>query len=328
MRRVQMWRCLTFAAMAVLLSVPQAWAQYQKPISSSTPPPKGGQRIEAHDGDTVFIRDGGRVRVVRRSEANVRAIYNAAQRWLVLLIDYVDPATSAPDGKVDANYRFDDVDAAWPLGDRWEGSAVIDDYSFLQGPAAGIGMTTNTGLIQLFTVITGNQWFRDSRAVAALTYKAGGHGNSPAGRWSFDEAEAQYAAEATRSAENRAMGRPSSSTTTFTGPNGASMTSSLEVVPGSAPVRIGGSIGPPRKLLDVRPAYPPEAQAARITGIVILEAVIGTDGRVTDARVLRSIPLLDTAAIEAVRQWRYEPTMLDRKPVPVIMTVTVNFSLQ
>jgi periplasmic protein TonB len=58
---------------------------------------------------------------------------------------------------------------------------------------------------------------------------------------------------------------------------------------------------------------------------VILEITIGPDGRVSDAKVLRSIPLLDAAALDAVRKWRYEPTLLNGAPVPVIMTVTVNF---
>jgi len=65
-------------------------------------------------------------------------------------------------------------------------------------------------------------------------------------------------------------------------------------------------------------------QSARVQGIVIVEATIGVDGRVQDARVLRSIPLLDAAAVEAVKQWEYTPTLLNGVPVPVIMTVTVN----
>ena len=64
-----------------------------------------------------------------------------------------------------------------------------------------------------------------------------------------------------------------------------------------------------------------------MSGVVILEAVIGVDGRVADAKVLRSIPLLDQAAVDAVRQWVYTPTLLNGVPVPVIMTVTVNFTL-
>jgi protein TonB len=60
---------------------------------------------------------------------------------------------------------------------------------------------------------------------------------------------------------------------------------------------------------------------------VILECTLGPDGRIVDIRVLRGVPLLDQAALEAVRRWEYEPTLLDGQPVPVIMTVTVNFKL-
>jgi TonB family protein len=100
--------------------------------------------------------------------------------------------------------------------------------------------------------------------------------------------------------------------------------------PGSemAPVRVGGNVKVPTKLKDVRPDYPSDAMAARIEGVVIIEAVISTDGRVSNARVLRSIPQLDDAAVAAVRQWEFTQTLLNGVPVPVIMTVTVNFTLQ
>jgi len=94
------------------------------------------------------------------------------------------------------------------------------------------------------------------------------------------------------------------------------------------PVPVGGHIRPPAKILDVPPAYPAIAQAARVQGIVIIEATIGVDGVVQEARVLRSIPLLDDAALAAVRQWRYSPTLLNGTPVPVVMTVTVTFQLR
>jgi protein TonB len=98
--------------------------------------------------------------------------------------------------------------------------------------------------------------------------------------------------------------------------------------PPAAPVRVGGNIKPPQKTRDVRPVYPPIAQSARVQGIVIIEATIGPDGAVKDAKVLRSIPLLDQAALDAVRQWQFTPTLLNGVPVPVIMTVTVQFTLQ
>jgi TonB family protein len=98
--------------------------------------------------------------------------------------------------------------------------------------------------------------------------------------------------------------------------------------PPPAPVRVGGDIQAPQKVHNVSPQYPQIAQSARVQGVVIIEAVIGPDGSVQEARVLRSIPLLDAAALDAVRQWRYTPTLLNGVPVPVIMTVTVNFTLQ
>jgi TonB family protein len=89
--------------------------------------------------------------------------------------------------------------------------------------------------------------------------------------------------------------------------------------------RVGGPIAPPARV-DV-PRFPPEAQAAGVDGVVIAEIVVDTSGTVTDARVVRSIPLLDEEALRAVRNWRYAPTMVNGQPVPVRMTVTVNFSL-
>jgi protein TonB len=94
------------------------------------------------------------------------------------------------------------------------------------------------------------------------------------------------------------------------------------------PVRPGGKVKHPTKTKDVRPVYPTIAQSNRVEGRVIIEAIIGVDGRVRDARVLRSIPLLDRAALDAVMQWQFTPTLLNGVPVPVIMTVTVNFTLQ
>ena len=96
---------------------------------------------------------------------------------------------------------------------------------------------------------------------------------------------------------------------------------------GLQPIRVGGNIRAPEQIVRVPPSYPPIAQSARVQGVVILEALIETDGRVADARVLRSIPLLDQAALDAVRQWQYTPTLLNGAPTPVIMTVTVQFTL-
>ncbi|MGE5357978.1 MAG: energy transducer TonB, partial [Bacteroidales bacterium] len=61
---------------------------------------------------------------------------------------------------------------------------------------------------------------------------------------------------------------------------------------------------------------------------VVLKAVVGADGKIVDATILRSIPLLDQAALDAVRQWEYTPTLINGVAVPVVMTVTVNFTLK
>jgi protein TonB len=92
-------------------------------------------------------------------------------------------------------------------------------------------------------------------------------------------------------------------------------------------VRVGGQIKEPKKLKNINPVYPDIAKQARVQGVVILECTISPQGKVTDVKVLRGIPLLDAAAIEAVKQWVYTPTLLNGVPVPVIMTVTVNFRL-
>ena len=93
-------------------------------------------------------------------------------------------------------------------------------------------------------------------------------------------------------------------------------------------VRVGGNMKVPVKTKHVAPVYPQIAQSAHVQGVVILEALLGPDGTVQDALILRSIPLLDQAALDAVKQWEFTPTLLNGAPVPVIMTATVQFTLQ
>lgn len=96
----------------------------------------------------------------------------------------------------------------------------------------------------------------------------------------------------------------------------------------SVPVRPGGNIRPPTKIKDVKPIYPVIAQIAQVGGIVIVEAIIAPNGKVQDAKVLRSHPLLEAAALDAVRQWEFTPTLLNGSPVSVVITVTVDFRLR
>ena len=93
-------------------------------------------------------------------------------------------------------------------------------------------------------------------------------------------------------------------------------------------LRVGGEIKAPIKIKDVRPVYPPIAREAGVSGVVIIEVRIGADGTVEEAHVLKSIPLLDQAALDAVKQWEFVPTLLNGAPVPIMMTVTINFTQQ
>jgi TonB family protein len=98
---------------------------------------------------------------------------------------------------------------------------------------------------------------------------------------------------------------------------------------GTTPGRVGeGEIVEPRKTVHVAPEYPEAALQARVQGQVILEAILSPAGCVQQLTILRGIPLLDLAAFVAVSQWRYTPTLLDGEPVPVVMTVTVNFRMR
>ena len=95
----------------------------------------------------------------------------------------------------------------------------------------------------------------------------------------------------------------------------------------TGPVRAGDVVPPPAVTRRVDAAYPADARASRAQGTVTVEAVIGTDGRVSDARVLQGVhPLLDQAAVAAVRQWEFQPSTLDRQPVSVIHAVPVTFT--
>jgi len=89
-----------------------------------------------------------------------------------------------------------------------------------------------------------------------------------------------------------------------------------------------GDVKPPRLVRRIEPGYPELARQARAEGVVILEATTDIYGRVAAVRVLRSIPLLDAAAIDAVRQWVYEPLLVNGRPRPVTFTVTVRFVLK
>lgn len=323
MRRSLAVACPLAAVLVAMSMESLAGQQLGRPAPQSPPP--AGQRLVARDGDTVVIEDEARVKIVRRREANIRLVYNKAEHWLIVLADFVVP--NGPDGSVDMNYSFNDVTGEWPFDERWEGAAAIEEYANPgEMGSQGFGLALPQGVVQLMTqprpARPGEAWPQDPNVTAVLTSNGSGRGTS---RGSFDAAE-RRAVESVRSAAQR-LSMPSGFSTSMgmsvSGASGGIVT----IAPGEpAPVRVGGTIRQPTKLVDVKPVYPDAARQAGISGVVILEIVIDTDGSVKQARVLRSIPLLDASAIETVKQWRFEPTHLNGNPVPVIMTVTVNFN--
>jgi protein TonB len=95
----------------------------------------------------------------------------------------------------------------------------------------------------------------------------------------------------------------------------------------TGPLRVGGNVQAARIINRIQPVYPPLARQTRISGVVRLHAVISKDGTIKELEVQAGHPLLQQAALDAVRQWRYQPTLLNGEPVEVDTTIDVIFSL-
>lgn len=92
-------------------------------------------------------------------------------------------------------------------------------------------------------------------------------------------------------------------------------------------IRVGGNVQSAKLVNQPKPAYPPLARQARIQGVVRFNAVIGRDGAIQNLTLVSGHPLLVPSATEAVRQWRYQPTLLNGEPVEVVTQIDVNFTL-
>jgi TonB family protein len=153
-------------------------------------------------------------------------------------------------------------------------------------------------------------------------------------QWKFEPANAQWrctfsfrfragSPDSSEAGEDAklSIGSPAPST-----PSGTARPGETASTPRTGPVRVGlGYLKPPQKMIDVKPLYPDEARAAKAKGVVLLEVTIAADGSVSKALVLRSIPMLDQAAIDAVTQWKFQPPLLNGAPVEVEMLIFVNF---
>ena len=293
--------------------------------------PSQAQPIRARDGDTILIEGDAQIRIVRRRLAVIRTVHNLEQRSLIVLLDYASD-TAPADGIVDITYNFRQLSDGWPIEQRWDGRATVEEYTSMGRPGYGYGYGFHLpqGLVQLLNSPDAAQ--RNPDALAVLTYTTFGSGGG--NRLTFDAAEQRAVNETFRDAGVRALVPPntgvsvssSGSRTTASSSSGVGAGVRLQAgVASETPVRVGGNIPPPRKIRDVPAVAPRAARDAGVVGTVILEITIDPEGAVRDARVLRSISLLDAAALEAVRQWRYEPTMLNDRPVSVLLTVPITF---
>jgi TonB family protein len=281
-------------------------------------PTASGRVLEATDGDVVVVPRDARVTVVTRSQVHARLVYVAAQQTLLLL---TDPALGFGAGQPEAKgFLRWQLEQPWPLEPRWEGSATIDEYLPSNRAPFSLAIHTDRGTI-LIGPLQGSPVTLTPAPVAAVRTRSAG---SRAARGTFDEIEQAWLAGG-----DQALSGP--------GPRAGVRVQAFGGVPGGVmdpgppppadAVRVGGNIQAPVKVRSVEPVYPQLARNAGIQGVIILELHIDREGAVSDARILRSIPLLDQAALDAVRQWRYAPTLLNGAPVPVIMTATVNFTL-
>jgi TonB family protein len=223
------------------------------------------------------------------------------------------PSQSAPDAprqQINKTYPEYPLDA---LERGIRGTVIVD-------------ITVNTaGDVSTAAVASGPQELRASAFKAALALKF-----TPGQSTAVMKIAVDYSLTGNSWGVRIGEARPNIATwSSVTRSDGVDATNSASSSPdATGAYRVGGDLRPPKKIKDVPPEYPAIAQQARVQGVVILEARIDERGNITDARPLRSIPLLDQAAIDAVKQWQYEPTLMNGVAVPIILTVTVNFTLR
>lgn len=268
--------------------------------------------IQARDGDLVQVPTEATITVVRSMPGHIKVAAHEQGRILIVLLD----EGPQPDGIVDWFYRYEMAQQPYPPDYLFDGAGAFEEYETLghQRGTRNYGIVLPQGRIWLVSFGTA---FRPAAVapehIAAFQFKGGG---SRRVRATFADAE--------REALTGASSTGIQSRLEF---GAAAPAGGIVVTAPSpdAPVRVGGNIRQPAKIKDVAPVMPASARQTGVFGVVILELTIDTEGRVSNARVLRSIPLLDKAALDAVQQWEFAPTYVDGRAVPVIMTVTVPF---
>ena len=290
------------------------------------PPVPSGRQIQAADGDTIVVEGDDRVTVVRRRQARVRVVADETSQFVIVLADWGTRGSTEPDGRVDRTWRFANVDGRWPLESRWEAAATLVTPDIPPMTAAPVlSIDTPAGVVAF---IGGLPRATRIDAAAVLRYgsmSGGGRGGT------FDEAEREaLSPNFMTSFSTMSLGQGSTWSGAALGPSPgpAAEPGTMPMAPAGAFVRDGAMRPIPRVIHRVQPEWPQAARDAGVRGVVILVVDVALDGTVKDARLVRSIPGLDDAAVGAVRQWRFEPAEPGARPDPLAVTVTVQFPAQ
>lgn len=270
-----------------------------------------GRIIEARPGDTVIAREGVRMQVVRRRTGRVRIAVNQARAFVVVMFDH------GADGTADWIYRLE-LDQPYPLEAPWEGPAELDEYWAPGRNSGGIAVVTPQGVIQFLSGPPGPENPHEVANALAVVRTLGMRGGIASDTFAALE---PYWLEG-REHEYRRGGAPGY-TASLSMKAGADAGTPTRGVVRAGPIAPPGGAAPeddrdvtePRRIHRVEAIQPEAARAANVSGVVIIDLIVTAEGTVKEPRINRSIPLLDDAALEAIRQWRYEPARREGRPI-------------
>ncbi len=273
--------------------------------------------VQARDGDLVLLPPDATITIARSTTGVIKVAAHQEGRLLVVLID----EGPNPDGSVDAYHRFE-LKEPFPDVYAWHGEGAIEEYESVgrQRAPRTVGIVLPQGRI---LVTSGPQIPRELpvREFVAVI-RSGASSSRLKLRGTFSDVEQEALTGVTRDGIRTSLQVGTSSL------SGGVTVSPAQPPSDDAPLRVGGGIRKPTQIRHVDPVMPARALQLRIEGVVLVEVTIDEQGKVRDARILRSIPMLDQAALDAVRQWEFEPVLLNGVPRPVIMTVPVTFRAQ
>ena len=272
-------------------------------VQPMRPPPPEGRQIETADGDTILVAGDDRVTVLRKRAAEVRVVFDPDRRTVLVIADWGTPTDGKPDGGVNRTWLFSDIEGAWPLDARWQGSATLVEPESLRGEtaraAATLTLETPAGPV---VFMSGRPDNRQPLPAGTLIWHRRLSGGGPDGV-SFDDAERFAQSDNARWSFGSTTGAASAFPSTVVRPPG---------VMAPAPR--------PQLLRRVEPVWPDPAAHPGLRGVVLVELAVALDGSVRAARAVRSVPALDAIVLAAASQWRYAPAGPEGRPDPLMVT--------